>query len=196
MNSQAQEVITNVKQPAITVRMQKEEEREKVFSRLVGRDRSRRRSSPVPTRWAGQATVCAVSCHPAHIAVVGAGPTGMSVAYDLVRRGYRVTLLDGLPIVGGMLAIGIPRDLVPERELTRDARLLSRLGVDIRLRMRLGHDLSLAALRQQVDVVLLTIGSQQDMWLRGTIMPETPVRLMFMFAGCVKSWRQIRPTWS
>ncbi len=97
-----------------------------------------------------------------HVAIVGAGPTGMSAAYDLVRRGHRVTLIDALPMVGGMLAAGVPRDLVPRRELNRDARLLSRLGVDIRLRQRIGQNLSLAGLRRQVDAVLLAIGSQQD----------------------------------
>lgn len=100
-----------------------------------------------------------------HIAIVGAGPTGMSAAYDLARYGYQVTLIDTLPLVGGMLAAGVPRDIVSRRVLNNDARLLMKRGVDIRLNTHIGRHLSLNALAEQTDGVLLAIGSQQEMHL-------------------------------
>ena len=51
------------------------------------------------------------------VAIVGAGPTGLSAAYYLARRGYRVTVFDAMPVAGGMMSIGIPDYRLPREEL-------------------------------------------------------------------------------
>ena len=53
------------------------------------------------------------------VAIVGAGPTGLSAAYYLARRGYRVTVFDAMPVAGGMMSIGIPDYRLPREELNR-----------------------------------------------------------------------------
>src|SRR5205085_922809 len=67
------------------------------------------------------------------VAIVGAGPTGLSAAYYLARRGYSVTIYDAMPVAGGMMAIGIPAYRLPRAELNRDIDAICELGVELRL---------------------------------------------------------------
>src|SRR5258708_10984594 len=94
-------------------------------------------------------------------AIVGAGPTGLSAAYYLARRGYRVTVFDAMPVPGGMMTIGIPEYRLPRAELTRDLDAMRELGVEIRLNTAIGRDLSLDALQHDYDAVLLPVGAQR-----------------------------------
>ena len=57
--------------------------------------------------------------HTERVAIVGAGPTGLSAAYYLARRGYPVTVFDAMPVAGGMMAIGIPDYRLPREQLAR-----------------------------------------------------------------------------
>ena len=70
------------------------------------------------------------------VAIVGAGPTGLSAAYYLARRGYKVTVFDAMPVAGGMMAIGIPDYRLPRVELERDIQAMRDLGVAIHLNTR------------------------------------------------------------
>src|SRR5713226_670416 len=96
------------------------------------------------------------------VAIVGAGPTGLSAAYYLARRGYRVTVLDAMPVAGGMMAIGIPDYRLPRAELNRDIDAMRELGVEIRLNTAIGRDVSLDDLQQEFDAVLLAVGAQRS----------------------------------
>src|SRR5258708_705937 len=96
------------------------------------------------------------------VAIVGAGPTGLSVAYCLARRGYRVTVFDAMPVAGGMMAIGIPDYRLPRAELNRDIDAMRELGVEIRLNTAIGRDVSLDDLQEQFDAVLLAVGAQRS----------------------------------
>ena len=69
----------------------------------------------------------------ASVAVVGSGPTGLSAAYYLVDKGYRVTVFEALPVAGGMLSVGIPEARLPRRIVRAEIRNLERFGVEIRL---------------------------------------------------------------
>ena len=82
------------------------------------------------------------------VAIVGAGPTGLSAAYYLARRGYSVTVFDAMPVPGGMMAIGIPEYRLPRAELKRDIDAMRELGVDIRLNTAIGRDVSLDDLQR------------------------------------------------
>src|SRR5579863_913805 len=96
------------------------------------------------------------------IAIVGAGPTGLSAAYYLARRGYRVTVIDAMPVAGGMMAIGIPDYRLPRAELNRDIDAMRDLGVELKLNTAIGRDTSLDELRREYDAVLLAVGAQRS----------------------------------
>jgi NADPH-dependent glutamate synthase beta subunit-like oxidoreductase/NAD-dependent dihydropyrimidine dehydrogenase PreA subunit len=96
------------------------------------------------------------------VAIVGAGPTGLSAAYYLARRGYPVTVFDAMPVAGGMMAIGIPPYRLPRAELQRDIDRITTLGVTLRLNSAIGRDLSLDDLQEQYDAVLLAVGAQHS----------------------------------
>jgi NADPH-dependent glutamate synthase beta subunit-like oxidoreductase len=72
------------------------------------------------------------------VAVVGAGPAGMAVADDLARRGYRVTVFEALPVIGGMMAVGIPPYRLPRDVIQREIERIERLGVEIHLNTPVG----------------------------------------------------------
>ncbi|TMF47455.1 MAG: FAD-dependent oxidoreductase, partial [Chloroflexi bacterium] len=96
------------------------------------------------------------------VAIVGAGPTGLSAAYFLARRGYRVTVFDAMPVAGGMMAIGIPDYRLPREELSRDIEAMIDLGVEIHLNTAIGRDVSLDDLQRDYDAVLLAVGAQRS----------------------------------
>ncbi|GCE30080.1 hypothetical protein KDA_55640 [Dictyobacter alpinus] len=96
------------------------------------------------------------------VAIVGAGPTGLSAAYYLARRGYAVTIFDAMPVAGGMMAIGIPEYRLPRAELNRDIDAMRELGVQMHFNMAIGRDISLLQLQQEFDSVLLAVGAQRS----------------------------------
>jgi NADH-quinone oxidoreductase subunit F len=67
------------------------------------------------------------------VAIVGAGPAGLSAAWDLAREGYQVTVFEALPVAGGMLAVGIPEYRLPKNMLNKEIETVKKLGVDIKL---------------------------------------------------------------
>ncbi|MFL5626305.1 MAG: FAD-dependent oxidoreductase [Ktedonobacteraceae bacterium] len=96
------------------------------------------------------------------VAIVGSGPTGLSAAYYLARRGYTVTIFEAMPVAGGMMAIGIPDYRLPRTELHRDIDAIRELGVEIRLNTAIGRDCTLDELQEQYDAVLLAVGAQRS----------------------------------
>ncbi len=96
------------------------------------------------------------------VAIIGAGPTGLSAAYYLGRRGYKVTIFDAMPVAGGMMAIGIPEYRLPRVELQRDINAIHDLGVEFRLNTAIGRDISLVEIQAQFDATLLAVGAQRS----------------------------------
>lgn len=78
------------------------------------------------------------------VAVVGAGPAGLSCAYQLVQAGFPVTVFDALPVAGGMLAVGLPGFRLPKDVVAREIEAIADLSVEIRLGQALGRDFSLS----------------------------------------------------
>jgi NADPH-dependent glutamate synthase beta subunit-like oxidoreductase/NAD-dependent dihydropyrimidine dehydrogenase PreA subunit len=97
------------------------------------------------------------------IAIVGAGPTGLSAAYQLVRSGYGVTVLEAMPVAGGMMAIGIPEYRLSKQLLQAEVDRIVGLGVELKLNTALGRDISLDELRAQgYSAVLLATGAMKS----------------------------------
>ena len=94
------------------------------------------------------------------IGVVGAGPSGLSFAYQMARRGYRVTIYDAREKAGGMLRYGVPDYRLPQAVLDAEIRKILDLGVELSLRTRVGHDVTLEELRSRHDCLYLGIGAQ------------------------------------
>ena len=80
------------------------------------------------------------------IAVVGAGPAGLSAARELAGFGYATTVFEALPIAGGMLRVGIPEYRLPAAELQREIDRITALGVELRLNQRAGADFTVDSL--------------------------------------------------
>ncbi|MFH2104381.1 MAG: FAD-dependent oxidoreductase [Chloroflexota bacterium] len=72
------------------------------------------------------------------VAIVGAGPGGMAVADRLARLGYQVTVFEKLPVIGGMMAVGIPEYRLPGEVIAREYRQIQELGVEVRLNTAIG----------------------------------------------------------
>lgn len=96
------------------------------------------------------------------VAIVGAGPAGLSCAYQLARRGYQVTIFEALPVAGGMLAVGIPPYRLPRDVLDREIELIRSLGVDIKLGVRVGKDITVEELRQRFQAVFIAAGLHES----------------------------------
>lgn len=96
------------------------------------------------------------------VAVVGAGPAGLTCAYYLRIRGYGVDVFEATDRAGGMLEWGIPEYRLPHRTLMKEVDGITDLGVKIHYNRRLGSDLSLEYLRSQYDSVFLAIGAQKS----------------------------------
>lgn len=97
---------------------------------------------------------------PESIGVIGAGPSGLSFAYQLARRGYRVTVYERRPKPGGMLRYGIPDYRLPPHVLDAEIERILDLGVDLRLETRIGVDVTLDELRTRHDALYLGVGAQ------------------------------------
>src|SRR5208282_4186225 len=83
------------------------------------------------------------------IAIVGAGPAGLSCAYFLARLGYRPKVFEAEARAGGMLVQAIPAYRLPREEVNREMDMIERLGVDIKTGKRLGKDFTLKGLRDE-----------------------------------------------
>jgi glutamate synthase (NADPH/NADH) small chain len=94
------------------------------------------------------------------IAIVGAGPAGLTAAYDLAREGHAVTVFEALPEAGGMMRYGIPSYRLPAERIADDIDVIRSMGVEIRCNIRIGQDITLAQLHENHDAVLLGIGLQ------------------------------------
>jgi NADH-quinone oxidoreductase subunit F len=96
------------------------------------------------------------------IAIVGAGPAGLSCAYFLARLGYKPVVFEAEQRPGGMLVQTIPAYRLPREILAREIRMIENLGVDIRTGMALGTDFTLQSLKSEgYNAVFVGVGNPQ-----------------------------------
>jgi len=95
------------------------------------------------------------------VAVIGAGPGGLSAAYFLQVQGHEVTIFESAPAAGGWLRYGIPEYRLPNNVLDMEVKRITDLGVKIEYNTRLGDDLKYQAIKANFDATILAIGAQK-----------------------------------
>jgi NADPH-dependent glutamate synthase beta subunit-like oxidoreductase/coenzyme F420-reducing hydrogenase delta subunit len=102
------------------------------------------------------------------VAVIGSGPAGMTVADRLSRRGYQITIFEKMPVLAGMLSVGIPAYRLPRGVIQQEYTHIQALGIDIHLNTEIGpngrHTLA-DLLRNGYSAVCLAIGAHQSLRL-------------------------------
>jgi heterodisulfide reductase subunit A-like polyferredoxin len=97
------------------------------------------------------------------VAIIGAGPCGLTAAQDLARDGYAVTVFEALPVAGGMLRVGVPEFRLPTEIIEREVADILDLGVDLRLDTTV-HDID-QLFAQGFDAVLVAVGAHEGIRL-------------------------------
>ncbi|MBN2103217.1 FAD-dependent oxidoreductase [bacterium] len=92
------------------------------------------------------------------IAVIGAGPSGLSVAYFLTLKGHYVVVFDALPGGGGMIRIGPPLYRLPLESIDKDVNYIASLGAEFRFNTKIGRDISFQDLLKKYDAVYIGTG--------------------------------------
>jgi len=98
---------------------------------------------------------------PESVGVIGAGPAGLSCAYQLARRGYPVTVYEAFPEAGGMLRYGIPRYRLPYDVLDAEVKRILDLGVELKLNTAVGRDVPVEELRARHKAIFVGIGAHR-----------------------------------
>lgn len=105
------------------------------------------------------------ACAPAtgkRVAVVGAGPSGLSAAYYLALMGHAVTIYEKQPYLGGMLRYGIPSYRLPRERLQDDIDAILSTGITVHTGVAIGDTVSLQNLMQDYDAVYISIGAHAN----------------------------------
>jgi formate dehydrogenase beta subunit len=96
------------------------------------------------------------------VAIVGAGPAGITCAYHLARNGHEVTIYEALDEPGGMSAVGIPDYRLPRNILQDEVQQIQKMGVSINYGQTIGNDLTLSQLENEFDAVFMGVGAQDS----------------------------------
>jgi NADPH-dependent glutamate synthase beta subunit-like oxidoreductase len=97
------------------------------------------------------------------VAIVGAGPAGLTAAYYLASKGHEATLFDTFPQPGGMMRYGIPSYRLPEERLDKDINEILELGVHFQGETTIGEEITLDQLKEDFDALFITSGANGSM---------------------------------
>ncbi len=113
------------------------------------------------------------SPQPESVGVIGAGPSGLTFAYQMSRRGYRVTVYDKHAEAGGMLRYGVPAYRLPTEVLDAEIQRIVNTGVELQLGTAIGRDVTVTELRERHEILYVGIGAQRglDLGFEGTADP-------------------------
>jgi len=95
------------------------------------------------------------------VAIIGAGPAGLTLANDLADKDIAVTVYEALPSAGGMMRWGIPEYRLPKKVLEHEIELIRRKGVTFVLNCRVGVDISIEKIRAENEAVFIGVGVQK-----------------------------------
>lgn len=96
------------------------------------------------------------------VAIVGAGPAGLTCAHDLALLGHEVVIFEATSVAGGMLRLGVPEYRLPRALVDLEIEAILALGPRIEFEQALGRDLLLADLRREFDAIFLAIGTYRS----------------------------------
>lgn len=97
------------------------------------------------------------------VAVVGSGPAGLAAAHDLALLGHQVTIFEALPVLGGMLRVGVPEYRLPKDVLDEEIQAILDLGIEVKTGVRIGEEINLNDLAEQgYKAVFVGIGAHRD----------------------------------
>ncbi|MHB1043728.1 MAG: FAD-dependent oxidoreductase [Eubacteriales bacterium] len=119
------------------------------------------------------------------VAVVGAGPAGLTAAYDLVRNGHRVTVYDRHPLPGGHFLTSLPTYRLPREALKKDVEEILKAGVELRNSVEVGRDVTIEQLKSEFDAVVVSAGlwAGRTLKLPGFDHPDVLSALPFLKAA-------------
>ncbi len=93
------------------------------------------------------------------VAVIGAGPAGLTVAADLAKRGYSVTIFEALHAPGGVLMYGIPEFRLPKTIVEREVKAIEELGVKLETDVVVGKTITIEEIRKEFDAIFIGTGA-------------------------------------
>lgn len=127
----------------------------------------------------------AMTTRPEKVAIIGAGPAGLAAAYDLVRKGYQVTVFDKQKESGGMLRYGVPHYRLPDDVLGTDVNHIKDLGVKIRNGVEIGKDIPFSELKKDYQAILIAVGLQvsRSLPISGIDLPQVLLAVPFLYAA-------------
>ncbi len=97
------------------------------------------------------------------VAVVGSGPAGLAAAHDLALLGHHVTIFESLPVLGGMLRVGVPAYRLPKDVVDEEIQAILDLGVEVKTGVRIGEEINFTDLSEQgYKAVFVAIGAHKD----------------------------------
>lgn len=116
------------------------------------------------------------------VAIVGAGPAGLSCARDLRRFGFAVTIFEERGIAGGLNSFGIAEYKMRLPLALAEARMVTELGVEVRTGVRVGRDVSMEQLRADHDAVFVAVGlgATRTLGVPGEELPGVSDALLFI----------------
>jgi len=114
------------------------------------------------------------------VAVIGAGPSGLAVAYFLTLKGHKVVVFDALPGGGGMMRIGPPLYRLPIESIDKDVNYIASLGVEFRFNTRVGKDILFEDLMKDYRAVYLGIGTTVSLSTRVNNSEKCVLALSFL----------------
>ena len=100
------------------------------------------------------------------VAIIGGGPAGLTAAYYLRLSGHDVTIYEAMPEAGGMLRYGIPEYRLPKAVLAKEVAAIEKLGVEIKINVKVGKDISFDEIKGGADAVLVTVGAWKGSSMR------------------------------
>lgn len=121
------------------------------------------------------------------IAIVGAGPAGLSAAYYLRSLGYKVCIYEKLPAAGGMMRYGIPEYRLPYDQLDKDINFILSQGVEIKYNVAVGSDIPFAELHRSFDAVYIATGLHDG---RSTRIPGTEHKSVYQAVDLLRKITQ------
>jgi len=133
--------------------------------------------------------------HSQRVAVVGAGPTGLSCAYFLAQMGYPATVFEALPIGGGMLSVAIPEFRLPREVIQNEIDYIAKKGVDIRYNTPINVNFTVEDLRRDgFEAVFIAAGAQrsQRIGIPGELEDVAGFYYGLRFLRDIKLGRQVR----